>query len=185
MRRLMLITPVALLAIFLICYASFGSFSQASLVMMLAPFATVGGIAALWLRGMNLNVPAAIGFIAVVGIATIDGLVLVSAINKRLADGLSLTQARLEASATRLRPVLMTTGATVMGHFPLVLVSGAGAEARNSIGIVLVAGMLIGTTFTLFILPSVYLWLASTHETLPEHGSEPDTPTEGMAQTTA
>ena len=69
-----------------------------------------------------------------------------------------------ESAATRLRPVLMTTGATVMGHFPLVLVSGAGAEARNSIGIILVAGMLIGTLFTLFILPSVYLWLAETHQ---------------------
>ena len=78
--------------------------------------------------------------------------------------GLSKLEAIKESAATRLRPVLMTTGATVMGHFPLVLVSGAGAEARNSIGIILVAGMLIGTAFTLFILPSVYLWLGGTHE---------------------
>jgi multidrug efflux pump len=78
--------------------------------------------------------------------------------------GLSKYEAIRQAATIRLRPVLMTTGATVMGHFPLVLVSGAGAEARNSIGIILVAGMLIGSTFTLVVLPNIYLLFASTHK---------------------
>ena len=85
-------------------------------------------------------------------------------INQLREKGEKVEDAIIHGSITRLRPVLMTTGATVMGHFPLVLVSGAGAEARNSIGIILVAGMLIGTLFTLFILPSVYLVLASRHK---------------------
>jgi len=158
MRRLMLITPVALLAIFLICYASFGSFSQASLVMMLAPFATVGGIAALWLRGMNLNVPAAIGFIAVVGIATIDGLVLVSAINKRLADGLSLTQARLEAAATRLRPVLMTSIVAALGLLPMAMATSTGAEVQRPLATVVIGGVISSTILTLLLVPTFFPW---------------------------
>ena len=92
--------------------------------------------------------------------------------------GLSKLAAIKESAATRLRPVLMTTGATVMGHFPLVVVSGAGAEARNSIGIVLVAGMLIGTMFTLFILPSVYLWLAEVHVPILETEAASEPPAE-------
>ena len=126
----------------------------------------------MWLRGINLNLSASIGFIALFGVAVLNGIVLVSAINRLRDEGAPCDRAVLEGSSVRLRPVLMTTGATVMGHFPLVVVSGAGAEARNSIGIILVAGMLIGTAFTLFILPSVYMWLAGTHAALPD--ADPD-----------
>jgi multidrug efflux pump len=95
---------------------------------------------------------------------TKNGILIVEFANQLQRDGLSKFEAIRQGASVRLRPVLMTTGATVIGHFPLVLVTGAGAEARNSIGIILVAGMLLGTLFTLLILPSMYLALASKHD---------------------
>jgi multidrug efflux pump len=109
-----------------------------------------------------LNIYSQIGFITLVGLISKNGILIVEFANHLQEQGLSKIEAIKEAATTRLRPVLMTTGATVIGHFPLILVTGAGAEARNSIGLILVAGMLLGTIFTLFILPSVYLVLAST-----------------------
>ena len=103
------------------------------------------------------------GFITLVGLISKNAILIVEFAKQLQLDGLDKLAAIKGSAATRLRPVLMTTGATVMGHFPLVLVDGPGAEARNSIGIILVAGMLVGTTFTLFVLPSIYLLLASTH----------------------
>jgi cobalt-zinc-cadmium resistance protein CzcA len=158
MRRLMLITPAALIAILLICYISFGSFSQATLVMMLAPFATVGGVAALWLRGMNLNVSAAIGFIAVFGIATIDGLVLVSAINKRLEEGHGLNSARLDAAVTRLRPVLMTSIVAALGLLPMAAATSTGAEVQRPLATVVIGGVISSTLLTLLLVPTFFPW---------------------------
>ena len=93
-----------------------------------------------------------------------NGILIVEFANQAQKQGARKLEAIRSAAETRLRPVLMTTAATVLGHFPLVLVTGAGAEARNSIGIILVAGMMIGTLFTLVVLPCVYLWLAEEHE---------------------
>jgi cobalt-zinc-cadmium resistance protein CzcA len=158
MRRLMLITPASLLLIFLICYATFGSVSQATLVMMLAPFATVGGVAALWLRDMNLNVSAAIGFIAVFGIATIDGLVLVSAINKRLEDGFGLKSAQLDAAVTRLRPVLMTSIVAALGLLPMATATSTGAEVQRPLATVVIGGVISSTLLTLLLVPTFFPW---------------------------
>lgn len=158
MQRLMLITPAALLGIFLICYVTFGSLSQAVLVMMLAPFATVGGVAALWLRDMNLNVSAAIGFIAVFGIATIDGLVLVSAINKRLEDGLPLKKAQLDAAITRLRPVLMTSVVAALGLLPMATATSTGAEVQRPLATVVIGGVISSTALTLLLVPTFFPW---------------------------
>ncbi len=158
MGRLMLITPAAILVIFLICYVSFGSVPQAALVMMLAPFATVGGVAALWLRGMNLNVSASIGFIAVFGIATIDGLVLVSAINKKLEQGRDMLEARLEAAASRLRPVLMTSVVAALGLLPMATAVTTGAEVQRPLATVVIGGVISSTLLTLLLVPTFFPW---------------------------
>jgi multidrug efflux pump len=112
----------------------------------------------------TLNIYSQIGLITLIGLVTKNGILIVEFANHLQRQGLTKFDAILQGASVRLRPVLMTTGATVIGHFPLVLVSGAGAEARNSIGIILVAGMLLGTFFTLVVLPSMYLALASKHE---------------------
>jgi multidrug efflux pump len=109
--------------------------------------------------------------ITLIGLVTKNGILIVEFANHLQSQGLSKFEAILQGASVRLRPVLMTTGATVVGHFPLVLVTGAGAEARNSIGVILVAGMLLGTFFSLVILPSMYLALASSHQ--PEADEEP------------
>ncbi len=109
------------------------------------------------------------------GLIAKNGILIVEFANHLQTEGANKLTAIKQAAETRLRPVLMTTAATALGHFPLVLVTGAGAEARNSIGIILVAGMVIGTLFTLFVLPCVYLWIAKDHrpdEVDPEHDSE-------------
>ncbi len=111
----------------------------------------------------TINIYTQVGFITVVGLISKNAILIVEFARQMQVEGLCKLEAIKEAASTRLRPVLMTTGATVMGHTPLVLVTGPGAEARNSIGIVLVAGMLVGTLFTLFVLPSLYMLLAGTH----------------------
>jgi multidrug efflux pump len=120
----------------------------------------------------TINIYSQVGFITLVGLIAKNAILIVEFANQQQIAGMAKFEAIKSAATTRLRPVLMTTGATVMGHFPLVLVSGPGAEARNSIGIVLVAGMLVGTLFTLFILPSVYQVLAADHEkTIDTHSA--------------
>jgi multidrug efflux pump len=129
-----------------------------------APLAISGALVFTFFGWTSINIYSQVGFITLVGLIAKNAILVVEFARQMQVQGLSKIEAIKESAATRLRPVLMTTGATVMGHLPLVLVTGPGAEARNSIGIILVAGMLIGTIFTLFVLPSVYLWLASTPE---------------------
>ncbi|MES9839352.1 MAG: efflux RND transporter permease subunit [Candidatus Thiodiazotropha endolucinida] len=118
-----------------------------------------------WTSGWTttLNIYAQVGLVTLVGLIAKNGILIVEFANKLQEQGLSKIDAVREAAMTRLRPVLMTTVATVAGHFPLILVTGAGAAARNSIGLVLVGGMAIGTLFTLFVLPSIYVLLAKEH----------------------
>jgi multidrug efflux pump len=110
-----------------------------------------------------LNIYSQVGLITLVGLISKNGILIVQFANELQLTGKSKLEAVLEASATRLRPIMMTTAATVMGHFPLILATGPGAGARNSIGIMLVSGMIIGTAFTLFIVPSIYVLVAKTH----------------------
>src|SRR5207302_5627785 len=111
----------------------------------------------------TLNIYSQVGLVTLVGLVAKNGILIVEFANAQQAEGLSKLDAVMAAASTRLRPILMTTVATVVGHFPLTLVTGAGAVARNSIGIVLVGGMTIGTFFTLFIVPSVYVLIAKDH----------------------
>ncbi len=160
MQRLAIVTPTALLLIFLINYLTFRSVRLSLLVLMLAPFATVGGVAALWLRGMNLSVSAAIGFITVFGIATIDGLVLVSAINRRLSEGHEMRPALLEAARTRLRPVVMISLVAALGLLPMATATSTGAEVQRPLATVVIGGVLSAMTLTLLVVPAFYPWFA-------------------------
>src|SRR5207237_8246150 len=111
----------------------------------------------------TLNIYSQIGLITLVGLVSKNGILIVEFANKLQERGSDKLGAVIEAASTRLRPILMTTAATVMGHLPLVFARGPGAGARNSIGMMLVTGMIIGTTFTLFVVPSIYVLLARTH----------------------
>ncbi len=111
----------------------------------------------------TLNIYSQVGLITLVGLVSKNGILIVEFANHLQETGKTKLAAVIEAATTRLRPILMTTAATVVGHFPLVLAKGPGAGARNSIGIMLVSGMIIGTLFTLFVVPSIYMFVARTH----------------------
>lgn len=155
---------MALVFVFLVLAVQFNSFRDPLVVLAgSVPLALSGAMLFTFLGWTTINTFSQIGFITLVGLIAKNGILIVEFANQLQATGRNRYDAICEAASTRLRPVLMTAGATVLGHFPLVLVSGAGAEARNSIGIILVAGMAVGTVFTLFVLPAVYLLLASGH----------------------
>jgi multidrug efflux pump len=154
----------ALAFVFLVLVVLFNSLRDPLVVLLgCVPLALSGALMFTFLGWTTVNIYSQIGLITLVGLVAKNGILIVEFANHLQQQGMSKLEAITHGASVRLRPVLMTTGATVVGHFPVVLVTGAGAEARNSIGIILVAGMLIGTFFTLFILPSVYLVLASDH----------------------
>jgi multidrug efflux pump len=164
----------ALAFVFFVLAIQFNSFRDPLVVLAgSVPLALAGALLITFLGWTTVNIYSQIGFVTLVGLVSKNAILIVEFANQLQAAGRSKLEAIKESAQTRLRPVLMTTGATVMGHFPLVIVTGAGAEARNSIGIVLVAGMLIGTMFTLFVLPGIYMLLASEHErhgrAVPQH----------------
>ena len=168
-NTLMGVLGVSLAFVFLALAVQFNSFRDPLVVLIgSAPLAISGALLFTYFGWTTINIYSQVGFITLVGLIAKNAILIVEYARQMQQQGLDKLAAIKEASATRLRPVLMTTGATVMGHFPLVLVTGPGAEARNSIGIILVAGMLIGTLFTLFILPSVYLWLAESRQPQPQ-----------------
>ena len=155
---------MALVFVYLVLTIQFNSFRDPFVVLIgSVPLAIAGALLFPFLGWTTINIYSQIGFITLVGLIAKNGILIVEFANHLQAEGFNKLAAIKGAAETRLRPVLMTTAATALGHFPLVLVSGAGAEARNSIGIILVAGMVIGTLFTLFFLPCVYLLLAQTH----------------------
>ena len=156
---------ISLALVYFALAVQFNSFRDPLVVLIgSAPLAISGALLFTFVGWTTINIYSQVGFITLVGLIAKNAILIVEFARQLQEQGREKLAAIKVAASTRLRPVLMTTGATVMGHFPLVLVSGAGAEARNSIGIILVAGMLIGTLFTIFILPSVYMVLASRHE---------------------
>ena len=158
MQRLMFILPAVLLVIFVLCFLTFRSAKQSLLVLLIVPFATVGGVAALWLREMNLNVSASIGFIAVFGVAVLDGLVMVSTNNSLLEQGRSIRQAVVEGAMTRLRPVLMTSLVASLGFLPMATATSIGAEVQRPLATVVIGGLTSSTILTLLLLPALYSW---------------------------
>lgn len=156
MRRLAILGPLSILGIFLLLFSAFGKIRQAVLILLNVPFALVGGIAALWLGGLNLSTSALIGFIAVFGIAVLNGVVMVSYMNQLRARGLRLREAVLDGAATRLRPVLMTALAASFGFIPMALSRSPGAELQRPLATVVIGGILTATFLTLLVLPSLY-----------------------------
>ena len=155
--RLTLVVPLALGFIFLILFTTFGSVRQALLVLSNIPFALVGGIVALWVTGEYLSVPASVGFIALLGIAVLNGVVLVSYFNQLHAEGLSMLDCVTEGAKRRLRPVLMTASITAFGLIPLLFATGPGSEIQRPLAIVVIGGLISATALTLILLPILYL----------------------------
>ena len=151
---------LALAFIYLVLAAQFESFVDPLVIMLSVPLAVGGALAALWLNGITLNVYSQIGLITLIGLITKNGILIVEFANQLREQGREMLDAVVEASALRLRPVLMTTAATVLGATPLALAEGAGAESRQAIGWVIVGGMTVGTVFTLFVVPAAYTVLA-------------------------
>ncbi|MCD7100368.1 CusA/CzcA family heavy metal efflux RND transporter [Stenotrophomonas sp. MMGLT7] len=154
--RLGLVVPAALGLIFVVLFTTFGSVRQALLILGNVPFAMVGGILALWLSGQYLSVPASVGFIALLGIAVLNGLVLVSHFNQLHALGHPLEHVVREGALRRLRPVLMTATITAFGLVPLLLASGPGSEIQRPLAIVVIGGLVSSTALTLLLLPVLY-----------------------------
>ena len=151
---------LALAFIYLVLAAQFESFRDPFIIMLTVPLSMTGALGALWLTGGTLNVYSQIGLVTLVGLITKHGILIVEFANQLQEKGSDIKRAVIEASELRLRPILMTTGAMVLGAIPLALATGAGAESRQQIGWVIVGGLLLGTFFTLFVVPTVYSLLA-------------------------
>jgi len=154
--RLAFVVPAALALIFLLLFSTFRSIRQATLVMLNVPFALVGGIVTLWIAGEYLSVPASIGFVALLGVAVLNGVVLVSHMNELRSTGMEIGRAVVEGARRRLRPVLMTASSTALGLAPLVLSSGPGSELQRPLAIVVIGGLVTSTALTLILLPILY-----------------------------
>ncbi len=158
--RLTLVVPLALGLIFLILFSTFGSVRQSLLVLSNIPFALVGGIVALWAAGEYLSVPASVGFIALLGIAVLNGVVLVSYFNQLHAEGHDPHHCIVQGAERRLRPVMMTASITAFGLVPLLFASGPGSEVQRPLAIVVIGGLVTATALTLILLPILYLRFA-------------------------
>jgi multidrug efflux pump len=164
--------------IYLVLAAQFESFRDPFIILAgSVPLALSGALLFSFLGFTTLNIYSQVGLITLVGLVSKNGILIVEFANHLQETGKEKLAAVIEASGTRLRPILMTTAATVVGHFPLVLATGPGAGARNSIGIMLVSGMIVGTLFTLFIVPSIYVLVARNRVAVPAHAGSAATPT--------
>jgi cobalt-zinc-cadmium resistance protein CzcA len=157
-NRLMLVVPVALFLIFILLFTTFNSAKQALLIYTGIPFSIVGGVFALAIRGMPFSISAGVGFIALFGVAVLNGVVMVSYINRLREEGKSVTEAVREGATTRLRPVLMTALVASLGFVPMALATSAGAEVQRPLATVVIGGLITSTLLTLLILPTLYSW---------------------------
>ncbi|CCG40438.1 efflux RND transporter permease subunit [Magnetospirillum molischianum] len=154
--KLMIVVPISLGLIFLLLFFAFGSAGQAFLIMMNVPLALIGGIVALFASGQYLSVPGSIGFIALFGVAVLNGVVMVNAINQNLLGGMALEDAILKGALSRLRPVLMTASIAALGLIPMLLSNGIGSEVQRPLATVVVGGLVSATLLTLVVIPVAY-----------------------------
>jgi len=173
MARLKVVVPITFFLIFLLLFITFGSARHALLVFTGIPFAITGGILALYLRGMSFSISAGVGFIALFGVAVLNGLVLVTFINKLRAEGASAQEAVIQGCLTRLRPVLMTAAVASIGFLPMAISTGRGAEVQKPLATVVIGGLVTSTLLTLFVLPALYT-LVSGQRFREESRQEPD-----------
>ena len=163
-KRLILVVPITLLLIFVLLYSSFNSLLNSLLILLNIPLALVGGVVALWLTQQNLSVPASVGFIALFGIALLNGIVLVTCLNQLVRGGLSIDEASVTGACMRLRPVLMTALAAALGMIPLLFSHGVGSEVQRSLATVVVGGLVTSTVLTLLVVPAIYKWFTALPE---------------------
>jgi len=159
MTRLAIIVPLTIFFIFVLLYTAFNSIKYATLIIANVPFATIGGIVSLFISGQYLSVPSAIGFIAVFGVAMLNGIVLISFLNELREKGLSVYDAVRKGAEMRLRPVMMTASVAILGLVPMLLSSGVGAETQRPLAAVVIGGLITSTLLTLVLLPVIYEWM--------------------------
>ncbi len=169
MARLVVVVPAVFGLIFLLLFFTFRKIKQAALILLAIPFAMVGGLLALFLTGMYLSVPASVGFIALFGIAVLNGVVKVSYINQLREQGMPLKEAVLSGMVLRFRPVLMTALVAALGLTPLLLASGPGSEVQRPLATVVIGGLISSTVLTLILLPVLYHWLENRTEESSDH----------------
>lgn len=175
--RLTLVVPVALVLIYVLLFTTFGSVRLATLIFTGVPLAITGGVFALVLRGLPFSISAGVGFIALSGVAVLNGVVMVSAIQRLRAEGLSVAEAVRMGSLQRLRPVLMTALVAALGFIPMALNTGIGAEVQRPLATVVIGGILSSTLLTLLVLPTLYLWFERDERPAVDMApGEPNTP---------
>ncbi|NUM68558.1 efflux RND transporter permease subunit [candidate division KSB1 bacterium] len=167
-RRLMVVLPLSIFIIFALLYTTFGNFRHSLLILANLPFALSGGIFALLIRDLHISVSASIGFIALFGVAVLNGVVLVTYMNQLRSQGISVHLAVVRGASERLRPVLMTALVAMLGFIPMALSHGTGAEVQRPLATVVIGGLVTSTLLTLFILPVVYQWMEARRE--PQRG---------------
>ena len=155
-QRLLVVIPLSTFIIFVLLYMSFGNFRHSLLILLNLPFALSGGVVALLMRDLPLSVSASIGFIALFGVAVLNGVVMVSYINRLLIDGHDLTIAVVKGTSDRLRPVLMTALVASLGFIPMALSHGTGAEVQRPLATVVIGGLITSTLLTVLVLPVLY-----------------------------
>ncbi|MGI9231702.1 MAG: efflux RND transporter permease subunit, partial [Methylocystis sp.] len=156
--RLMIVVPICFFMIFLLLYSALGSALDALLVFTAVPLALSGGVLALWLRGMPMSISAAVGFIALSGVAVLNGLVMRTYIHQLMMDGEPEPRAIFDGAMTRLRPVAMTALVASLGFVPMALATGTGAEVQRPIATVVIGGLISATLLTLVVLPALYTY---------------------------
>jgi cobalt-zinc-cadmium resistance protein CzcA len=158
MKRLMVIIPLTVAAIFFLLFLLFNSLRFASLIILVLPFASIGGIVALFVTGEYLSVPASVGFITLWGIAVLNGVVLISYIRGLRDSGMGQRAALVEGCKQRFRPVMMTATVAMLGLLPFMFATGPGSEVQRPLAIVVIGGLITSTLLTLVVLPSLYRW---------------------------
>ena len=171
--RLMIVVPIALALIFILLYFALGSFSQSTMIYMAVPLAAIGGVFALWIRGMPFSISAGVGFIVLFGVAVLNGLVLINKFNELKEKGMTDIRDRIyEATHERLRPILLTATAAIMGFIPMAVSNSGGAEVQRPLATVVIGGLLTATFLTLVVLPVLYYWLEARKQR-KSNGSDP------------
>jgi cobalt-zinc-cadmium resistance protein CzcA len=163
-KTLSIVIPISLSLIFLLLFSTFGSVKQAVLVLSNIPLAMIGGVFGLWISGEYLSVPASVGFIALLGIAVLNGVVMVSYFNQLLVTGMDIAKVVMIGSSRRLRPVLMTASIAAFGLIPLLYATGPGSEIQRPLAIVVIGGLVSSTFLTLFLLPILFRLFGQTNE---------------------
>jgi cobalt-zinc-cadmium resistance protein CzcA len=175
--RLLIVVPLALFLIFVLLYTSFNSIGPALMIYLNIPLAATGGILALFLRGLPFSISAGVGFIALFGVAVLNGVVLMSYILQMREEGMNAREAALHGAEIRLRPVLMTALVASLGFVPMAISTSVGAEVQRPLATVVIGGLITSTLLTLVVLPSLYAWVEGRKENR-ERGSEDQNETE-------